>query len=501
MKNNLLAIVALLLFFASCKKDNEQKPLKAQFEASKVEVLAGDAITFSDHSEGQPSTWKWTFEGGSPAESNLSGPSVTYAEPGTYAVTLVITNARESSTETKTAFITVGYRQVEAAFDYSATVIRQNESVTFTDKSTGMPNSWAWEFKSATTTLTSTEKSPVINFTEPGVYTVILKATNPIGSDTAMRTDLINVIDITSVEAAFDSDFTATYAGGKIKFNDRSVGTATAWAWTFDGAATPTSNQQNPEVTYSTPGRYKVTLIASNPSRSSTIEKSAYVLVVPSGSLTAFYPMDGSINDAGPSKLVSVTGGTVVYTLPDRKDAAGRAGVFNGSGGFVVPDNDAMNFGTGDYSVSVWIRTNVTTSSMIWQESGAKGSGDNQTWLRINSTATNRTTFATEDQTGGSTIHLTTAVNGSAANTNDGQWHHIVCTRQGRVTRIYIDGVMMREVTASTDTKITSNDSGFKIGMQEGTSGFNNRYTGQIDDLIIYKKALTQAEVTELFNL
>jgi PKD repeat protein len=500
MKLKLMPLAAIFLLMLGCEKDKLSKDLKPNFSVSKQAVLAGESVVFSDQSEGQPSSWSWEFEGGIPAKSDLSGPTVVYNQPGTYAVTLEIKNSETSMVEKKTGFITVSYRDIAADFTASSSTIKQNESVTFTDKSAGMPTQWAWEFKSGTTVLTSTVQNPTIAFTVPGVYSVTLKATNPKGSQTVTKPDLITVVDITSVEADFKSDLTATYTGGSIQFTDQSIGTATAWAWTFEGASTTSSTSQNPVVTYPTAGRFKVKLVVSNSVKSSTVEKTAYVLVVPGASLTAFYPLDGSIDDAGPSKIASTPVGTVSFDA-DRNAAAGRTGVFNSTGGFVVPDNNAMNFGTGDYSVSVWIKTSLTASGMVWQESGAKGAGDSQTWVRILGSATNLTSFSTEDAAGGSTINLTTAANGAVAKTNDGQWHHLVTTRQGVVTTIYIDGAKIAERSSTTGIKMTSNESGFKVGMQENATGYLNRFVGAIDDLIIYKKALTQAEVTALKNL
>lgn len=500
MKLKLLPLCILFVALMGCEKE-ELTAIKPDFTVASQKVLAGESITFVDQSSGQPSSWSWEFEGGSPAKSDLSGPTVIYNQPGTYAVTLEIKNSKTSAIERKTGFITVDYRDVTADFTVSSTAIKQDESVTFTDASAGMPTKWAWEFKSGTTVINSDQQNPAVKFTVPGVYSVTLVVSNPKGSATVVKNNLISVLDITSVEADFTSDFNATYTGGSIKFSDKSVGTATAWSWTFEGASTGTSTQQNPTVTYPNAGRYKVGLVASNTAKSSTVEKNGYVVVVPGGSLTAFYPLDGSINDAGPSKLTSTPFGTVTFDGADRNNLVGRTGGFGTTGGFTVADNPAMNFGTGDYSVSVWIKTATTASAMVWQESGGKGSGDNQTWVRIRGTATNLTSFSTEDALGGSTINLTTAVNGSVAETNNNVWHHIVTTRQGLITTIYIDGVKVADRSSTVGVKTTSNEGVFKIGMQETATGFTNRFNGLIDDLIIYKKALNQAEVTALKNL
>ncbi len=78
------------------------------FVANEVMVYAGDAVTFTDLSTDAPSSWSWTFEGGSPAVSAQQSPVVTYNTPGTYTVKLSVTNSVGSSPETaKIQYITV----------------------------------------------------------------------------------------------------------------------------------------------------------------------------------------------------------------------------------------------------------------------------------------------------------------------------------------------------------------------------------------------------------
>lgn len=71
----------------------------ANFEANDVTVTTGQMVTFTDLSTHTPTSWMWTFEGGTPATSTVASPTVTYAIPGTYNVSLVATNAVGSSEE------------------------------------------------------------------------------------------------------------------------------------------------------------------------------------------------------------------------------------------------------------------------------------------------------------------------------------------------------------------------------------------------------------------
>ncbi len=66
-----------------------------------------DTIHFFDHSalDTTGSSWAWSFPGGIPASSNLQDPIVSYSTPGDYDVTLTVTNAYGSSTQTLHHFI------------------------------------------------------------------------------------------------------------------------------------------------------------------------------------------------------------------------------------------------------------------------------------------------------------------------------------------------------------------------------------------------------------
>jgi uncharacterized repeat protein (TIGR02543 family) len=79
----------------------------ADFTASPTTVMQGETVTFTDTSAYNPTSWSWTFEGGTPAASTAQNPTVTYNDLGTYEVSLTASNAYGSDTETKTDYIDV----------------------------------------------------------------------------------------------------------------------------------------------------------------------------------------------------------------------------------------------------------------------------------------------------------------------------------------------------------------------------------------------------------
>lgn len=71
--------------------------------------------------------------------------------------------------------------------------------------------------------------------------------------------------------------------GQSVNFEDMSFNGPTSWSWTFQGGNPATSSQQNPEVTFSNPGTYSVTLVASNFASSASITKTEFVTVLALG--------------------------------------------------------------------------------------------------------------------------------------------------------------------------------------------------------------------------
>ncbi len=83
------------------------QPPVANFSASSTAVTVGQNVTFTDQSTNSPTSWSWTFEGGTPGTGTAQNPTVTYNTAGTFDVSLTATNAGGSDSETKTDYITV----------------------------------------------------------------------------------------------------------------------------------------------------------------------------------------------------------------------------------------------------------------------------------------------------------------------------------------------------------------------------------------------------------
>ena len=56
------------------------------------EILEGDTVSFIDMSTQNPTSWQWTFEGGTPESSNEQNPQIVYRNAGIYNVTITAEN-------------------------------------------------------------------------------------------------------------------------------------------------------------------------------------------------------------------------------------------------------------------------------------------------------------------------------------------------------------------------------------------------------------------------
>jgi len=243
----------------------------AEFSANKTTINQGDAVSFSDQSANNPTSWEWDFGDGN--TSTVQNPNHTYATAGVYTVQLIVANSVAADTITKTNYITVNSLVPVAEFSANKTTINQGDAVFFSDQSVNNPTSWEWDFGDVNT---STVQNPTHTYSSAGVYTVQLIATNTVGADTITKTDYITVNSLVPV-AEFSANKTTINQGDAVIFSDQSTNNPTSWLWDFgDGS---TSTVQNPTHIYTTAGVYSVKLIATSNVGADTITKTDYITV------------------------------------------------------------------------------------------------------------------------------------------------------------------------------------------------------------------------------
>ncbi|MFM1829485.1 MAG: hypothetical protein RL624_1726 [Bacteroidota bacterium] len=242
-------------------------------------VCAPKTITFTNQSTGANNpSYLWNFGDG--VTSSLSNPTHTYANLGTYSVSLLITtNNGCSKILTKTNYITL-IDQPNAAFTASLTSACVAPLLTtFTATSNQSNVSYNWDFGDNTSGI----GNPISHtYTSIGNYTIKLIATNTAGcADTIIQS---NYITISAPTASFTvgSNLCQNQA---VSFTNTSSPTGGTYTWNFgDGTS---STQANPSHSYTNPGTYMVKLLAQNGTCIDSFLQTIIIKPSPNASFTA----------------------------------------------------------------------------------------------------------------------------------------------------------------------------------------------------------------------
>ena len=168
--------------------------------------------------------------------------------------------------------------------------------------------------------------------------------------------------------------------------------------------------------------------------------------------------------------------GTDVPTWTNGKHGPGLS--FDGSDDYVA-SGSTMSVATGtSASIAAWVKT---TDSSLQYEGIACISIDSNALQIIALNSYARAWFINQAVTGDIAI-------------NDGNWHHVVVTKAPSTVKLYVDGVL-DETLSVTDGPVESKN--VYIGRSQWVDEY---WPGSIDDVRIYDYALTQAQVSWLYN-
>lgn len=233
----------------------------ADFSYNPVSPVTGEAVQFIDESLGSPGSWQWSF--GDATSSSVQSPAHVYYLPGTYNVTLTVSDKYGDSSVTKSVTVTGNPISTGLIADFTMAPgsAYAGNQIQFTDKSTGgTPTSWQWEFGDNTS---SSLQSPVHTFEKPGTYQVILNVGDSRGVGVPKIVDYLVMNNPPVAEFTADKR-QSDYFPVQIQFKDLSTGVVDSWEWEITGNVKTTSSEQNPIITFTKPGLYSVKLTVSN---------------------------------------------------------------------------------------------------------------------------------------------------------------------------------------------------------------------------------------------
>ncbi|MEW5924650.1 MAG: PKD domain-containing protein, partial [Candidatus Zixiibacteriota bacterium] len=300
----------------SCGDDTETKtdyiivhqgPL-ADFSATPRSGERPLTVDFTDLSTSPLGIKSWSWDFGDSETSTERNPQHIYATPGTYSVTLTVTDDCGKDSESKEEYIYV-IDTCKIDFTYEPSEGCAPLLVSFNGTTTGPCEigSWTWDFGDPTSGSNNTATGRIVTHTynTPGKYTVKLTGEDYSGTKVITKTDCIAVYGKPS--AAFTAAPMEGVAPLLVHFDDISNanGSSLAWAWDFGDPSSGnenTSDLQNTGHVYDVEGTYTVTLITTNDCGKDTA--SAEIIILPP--LTITKTVD---------KAITFERDTLLYTL------------------------------------------------------------------------------------------------------------------------------------------------------------------------------------------
>ncbi len=250
----------------------------AFFNSNTQTICENGTINFTDMSTGSPTSWSWNFGDGN--TSTMQNPSNTYIAPGTYTVTLTVSDGSSNDTYTATNYITVN---AASSFSQSLDLCpgssvqvgtsTYNSAGTFTDVLTNAVGCDSTVTTTITMLNTSTSSQNLTicdgqsvtvgtsTYTVAGTYTDVVQ--NSVGCDSTITTTLaVNQLPTVAIDPAVPdtvcSDFDmialngtpsgGTFSGTGVTGSSFSPGTAGAGSHAITYSFTDGNGCSNTDV-------------------------------------------------------------------------------------------------------------------------------------------------------------------------------------------------------------------------------------------------------------
>jgi thioredoxin len=151
---------------------------------------------------------------------------------------------------------------------------------------------------------------------------------------------------------------------------------------------------------------------------------------------------------------------------------------------------DVFDFGTGDFTITAWMKMTAPQKGSIFAIGGDDGGGIRYT-LAMGEGNNNKLTLTMDNDSDKKQSMGDTVI-------NDGLWHHVVGMRSGNVALVYVDGVQdgTIDLPEGYDLSGVTQHTALTGAITSNTSGRLIKFmVGLIDDVRIYNHALSEVEI------
>lgn len=196
---------------------------------------------------------------------------------------------------------------------------------------------------------------------------------------------------------------------------------------------------------------------------------------VPTNGLVGYWPFNGNANDESGNGNNGTVNGTTLTA--DRFGNANKSYSFGPNKYIEVLNNPSINL-SNSFSISIWIKALPSTTVI---RKGYQYGID----LGISNSTAN---------TNGLYPHCYNPTLLTNSILDSSNWFHIVATNSNNIQKIYINGILTNTSSVSTTYQLYPNN------LTIGSWYLNETYNGLLDDIGLWNRALTQQEITNLYN-
>jgi len=182
---------------------------------------------------------------------------------------------------------------------------------------------------------------------------------------------------------------------------------------------------------------------------------------------------NASILDATGRNVIETVGNAQVDTTTVKYGTG--AIELDGTGDYLIPNGspDLFAFGTGDFTIEMWVRTtNLTNNNIVYDGRPFNINGNYITWYIGSNGSLNLF------------VNSAIRISGSASAISTNTWYHIAVSRSGTSTKMFIDGTQVGSTYTDSNNYLNTT-SRPAIGISGGY--LDNPLNGYMDDLRITK--------------
>ena len=236
--------------------------------------------------------------------------------------------------------------------------------------------------------------------------------------------------------------------------------------------------------------RVEIYIYYGNPSASSASDASATFIRIIDELVASWHFDEGSGNITYDSSGNDNDGTIYGATWVDGK--FGKALSFDGIDDYVdCGDSESLRLGTSDFTIAVWFKENTGVSSHGSLISKGTYAANGEYAIYVFNGDHIRYCFEGDCE------------HGDHTGLNDWQWHFMVSVQNGSVNRGYIDCELDAENTDMSVDITTNKHQGIgvrNLGVDGSTNLADAYFNGIIDEVFIFKRALSEEEILDLYN-